>query len=78
MIFRQLLCVPDCEFVPHGLLRDLVFRQGLNDLIVDQQSADIEDFLTCRISRFKLDDTSILTILHACEYRGLNQFCLIL
>ena len=74
MIFRQLLGIPNGEFVLHALLRNLVFRQWLNDLVVDQQSVDEADLLLGRIRRLKHDGTPIHAILHAGENRRLNQF----
>ena len=75
MIFRQLLGIPDGQFVPQGLLLDLIFRQRLHDFIVDQQTVDKQDFLAGRIGRLKHDGAPIFAVLHAGENRGFNQFC---
>ena len=60
--------------MPQGGLRDLVFRQRLNDFIVDQQPVDKQDFLAGRIRRLKHDRAPLFTVLHAGEDRGFNQF----
>lgn len=72
MIFRQLSGVPDSKFMPHGLLRDLIFRQGLNEFVVDQQPVDKQDFFTGRIRRFEHDGTTVLAIFHAGENRAFD------
>ena len=74
MIFRQLPGVPESQFVPQRGLRDLVFRQRLNDLVVDQQAVDKQDFLAGRVRRLKYDRAPLLAVLHAGENRGFNQF----
>src|ERR1700694_1655795 len=74
MILRQLFCVPDCELVSHCDFGDLVLRQGLNDLIVDEQSIYVPELLTRGICGFELHRAPALRILHACEERRLEQF----
>ena len=63
--------------MPQGGLRDLVFRQRLNDFIVDQQAVDKQDFLARRIRRLKHDRAPLFAVLHAGENRGFNQFRLV-
>lgn len=77
MIRRELLRIPDRELVSHGLLRDLVFRQGLNDFIVDQQPVNKQDLLAGCIGRLENNRAPLLAVLHADENRGLHQFCLV-
>src|SRR5205814_1879855 len=46
MVLRQLFGVPDGEFVSHGDFGNLVFGQGLNDFIVDQEPVYVPELLT--------------------------------
>src|SRR5947207_7570867 len=74
MVLRQLFGVPDGEFVSHGDLGDLVFGQGLNDSIVDQQSVYVPELLTRGICGLELHRAPALRILDACEQCRLEQF----
>jgi GAF domain-containing protein len=42
MICRKLFGIPDCQFVPQGFFCDLIFRQGLYDFVVNQQSVNVQ------------------------------------
>jgi len=78
MVFRQLLCIPDGEFVAKRFFRDLIFWQGLNLLVVYKQPIDIQQFLAGRIRWFELNDSTAFGIFDSGKQSLLKQLRLVL
>ena len=60
--------------MPHGLLRNLLLRYRLDNLIVDQQAVDVFDFQTGGIRWLELNDPSFLAVFHSFGDRLSYQF----
>jgi hypothetical protein len=64
--------------MPHRLLRHLIFRQGRDEFVVDQQAVDVQGFVMDRIRGFKFHHTSTLTVPDPGFKRRLEEFRFVL
>src|SRR5690242_14751589 len=60
---RQLMRVPGRETMSNGLLADLFFGHGRNELVVHEQSVDIERLRTSRVGGLELNGLPALGII---------------
>lgn len=78
MILGELLRIPDRQFMPHGLLGDLVFRQRLYHLVVDQETIDIEDLVRSTVGGLEDHRLAAFGVLHPRQDRAFYQLRFVL
>ncbi len=60
--------------MPNGLLADLVFRHGRDELVVDEQSVDVKRLVARGVRGLEFSRLALFHVLHAREQSRLEQF----
>src|SRR6266480_2629749 len=69
--------VPGRETVPNCLLADLLLGHRRNDLVVHQQSVDVECLCTRRVGGLELNSLTSLRVVDSGLQGGLEQLCFV-